>query len=200
MRIVINPGHEQIRDKGAPGAAGVPEATVNREVARALCALSDAAITYEAKRQSIVGLSTLTWALHRNPPDVLISLHCNAAKHHPPCIHQARIYWWADDPDRKRRTCSLGLASAIREHSEGLMAEQAVLCEAPYLHLYPNGTKKLKTPGILVNTAKLAAVLVEMLFISDIHAALAANTPHWVGRTASALDSGIRQWVREQPS
>ena len=196
MRAVVNAGHDGVRDKGAPGAAGVPEATINRDVARALCALSDAALTYEPKRQSILGLYTLTWVLHRNPPDVLISLHCNAAKKHPPCIHEARIYWWADDPDRERRSCSLALASAIREHSEGLMAEHAVLCEVPYLHLYPDGTKKPKTPGILVNTATLAAVLAEMGFISDRHVAEAMNTAGWVARTASALDSGIRQWMR----
>ena len=191
MRVVINPGHEQIRDKGAPGAAGVPEATVNRHVARALCALSDATVTYEPKRQGIVGLSTLTWALHRNPPDVLISLHCNAAKKHPPCIHEGQVYYWASDPDSERRVCSLGLASAIRDHTEGLMSERVTIRPAPY-----NRDGKPFTPGILVHTAKVAAVLVEMLFISDIHAALAANRPDWVARTATALDNGIRQWAR----
>jgi len=191
MRVVINPGHEQIRDKGAPGAAGVPEATINREVARALCALSDGTVTYEAKGQGILGLWTLTRALKANPPDVLVSLHCNAAKHHPPCIHEARIYWWAEDRDSERRTCSLTLASAICQHSEGLMAQRAVICQAPYMH---NG--KPFTPGVLVNTATRAAVLVEMGFISDRHVAEAMNTAGWVARTASALDAGIRQWAR----
>jgi len=200
VRFVLNAGHDGIRDKGAPGALGVPEATINRDVVLAMCGLSDEALTYEPKRQGILGLWTLTRALRANPPDVLVSLHCNAAKHHPPCIHEARIYWWADDPDRERRTRSLGLASAIREHSEGLMSEHAVLCEVPYLHLYPDGTKKPKTPGILVNTAKSAAVLVEMGFISDRCVAGAMNNSWWVGRTASALDAGIRQWIREQPS
>ena len=191
MRVVINPGHDGIRDKGAPGAAGVPEATVNREVARALCALSDATIRYEAKRQSILGLWTLTHALHRNPPDVLISLHCNAAKHHPPCIHKGQVYYWVGDPNMERWTCSLALASAIREHSEGLMAECVVIRTAPYLR---NG--KLFLPGILDNTAKQAVVLVEMGFISDRHVAESMNTVGWVARTATALDNGIRQWTR----
>jgi len=190
-RVVINAGHEDLRDRGAPGAAGVPEATIYQNVARALCALSDAALTYEPKGQSVLGLWTLTRALRANPPDVLVSLHCNAAKHHPPCIHEGQIYYWIGDPDTERRTCSLGLASAIREHSEGLMSERVTIRAAPY-----NRDGKIFLPGILENTAKRAAVLVEMLFISDIHAALAANTPAWVGRTAAALDNGIRQWVK----
>jgi len=191
MRFVINPGHEQIRDKGAPGAAGVPEATINREVARALCALSDATITYEAKRQGVVGLWMLTRALRANPPDALVSLHCNAAKHHPPCIHEGQVYYWASDPDSERRACSLGLASAIREHAEGLMSERVTIRTAPY-----NRDGKLFLPGILDGTAKRAAVLVEMGFISDRHVAEAMNTAGWVARTASALDNGIRQWMR----
>ena len=157
MRVCVNPGHDGLRDRGAPGAAGVPEATVNREVARALCALSDATLAYEPKGQSILGLWTLTRALKANRPDVLVSLHCNAAKHHPPCIHEGQVYYWASDPDTERRTSSLALASAIREHSEGLMAERVVIRTAPYLR---NG--KLFLPGILDNTAKQAVVLVEM--------------------------------------
>ena len=195
MRVVINAGHEDLRDRGAPGAAGIPEATINRNVARALCALSDDALTYEPKRQSILGLWTLTRALKANPPDVLVSLHCNAAKHHPPCIHEGQVYYWASDPDSERRAGSLGLASALQEHTEGLMSERVTIRTAPY-----NRDGKLFTPGILVHTAKLAAVLAEMLFLSDIHAALAANTPGWVARTASALDNGIRQWARGQSS
>ena len=191
MRYVINAGHESIRDKGAPGAAGVPEATINREVARALCALSDAAVTYEPKGQGILGLWTLTRALRANPPDVLVSLHCNAAQKHPPCIHEGQVYYWASDPDSERRACSLGLASAIREHAEGLMSERVTIRTAPY-----NRDGKPFTPGILVNTATRAAVLLEMGFISDVHVAKAMNTAGWVARTASALDSGIRQWAK----
>ena len=191
MRVVINPGHESIRDKGAPGAAGVPEATVNREVTRALCALSDAAITYEPKGQSVAGLWTLTRALRANPPDVLVSLHCNAARKHPPCIHEGQVYYWIGDPNSERRSHSLGLASAIREHSEGLMSERVTIRAAPY-----NRDGKLFLPGILNGTAKRAAVLVEMGFISDRHVAEAMNTARWVARTASALDVAIRQWAR----
>ena len=190
-RVVINAGHEDLRDRGAPGAAGVPEATINRNVARALCAYSDELIQYEPKRQSILGLWTVTRALKANPPDVLVSLHCNAAKHHPPCIHECRVYWLTDDRCSERRADSLGLASSICQHSEGLMSQRAVICPAPYMH---NG--KLFTPGILVNTAKRAAVLVEMGFVSDIHVAEAMNTIGWVARTATALDAGIRQWMR----
>jgi len=71
------------------------------------------------------------------------------------------------------------------------MSQRVVICPAPYMH---NG--KLFTPGILVNTAKRAAVLVEMGFVSDIHVAEAMNTIGWVARTATALDAGIRQWAK----
>ena len=195
MRVVLNPGHDGLRDKGAPGAAGVPEATVNRSVVLAMCALSDASLTYEPKRQGILGLWTLTRALRANPPDVVVSLHCDAAKHHPPCIHEGRIFQWAADPNYERRTRSLGLASSIREHAEGLMSEHVTIRTAPYLR-----DGKLFTPGILVHTATQAVVLVEMGFISDAHVAQSMNTAAWVARTAAGLDAGIRQWIREQPS
>ena len=194
MRCVINPGHDGLRDRGAPGALGVPEATINRNVVLAMCGLSDPALTYEQKRQSILGLWTLTRALHANPPDVLVSLHCDAA-HHPPCIHEARIFNWIADPNYERRMRSLGLASAICEHTEGLMSQRVTIRSAPYLR-----DGKLFTPGILVNTATQAVVLVEMGFVSDVHTAAEMNKPAWVARTAAGLDAGIRQWVREQPS
>ena len=194
MRVVLNAGHDGLRDRGAPGALGVPEATITRNVAVALCALSDDVLTYEPKRQSIVGLWTLTRTLHANPPDVLVSLHCDAA-HHPPCIHEARIFHWVSDPNYERRTLSLGLASAICEHAEGLMSQRVTIRTAPYLR-----DGKQFTPGILVNTATQAVVLVEMGFVSDVHTAAEMNKPAWVARTAAGLDAGIRQWVREQPS
>jgi len=194
VRVVVNAGHDGIRDKGAPGALGVPEATITRNVAVALCALSDDALTYEPKRQSILGLWTLTRALRANPPDVLVSLHCDAA-HHPPCIHEGRIFHWVADPNYERRTRSLGLASAICEHTEGLMSQRVTIRSAPY-----NRDGKLFTPGILKHTATQAVVLVEMGFVSDRHVAEAMNTDAWVARTAAGLDAGIRQWVKEQPS
>ena len=190
MRIVVNPGHEDIRDKGTRGPTGLREAVVVREVVRAMVALGDGAVTYEPKRQSVLGLWTLTRALRRNLPDILVSVHCDSGN---ACLHEARVVWWDDDPGRERRLGSELLAGEIVLQAV-LFAENARQMLAPYASAARGG--RPFTPGVLVNTAKRAAVLVELGFISDAHVEAEMKTSWWVARAAAALDAAVRSYVK----
>lgn len=194
MRVVVNPGHHPITDPGATGPTGLRERDVVREVTLALCPLAAGEIVYEPKRQGLLGLYTLTWALHRNPADVVVSLHCDSAEH-PPCIHECRVIYWTEDLDRARAERSRQLAESIRVHAQGTFAEKARLLSAPYARRRRDGSTYQLTPGILVRTAKLAAVAVELNFVSDIHVETQMRTAHWVVRAAVALNAGVRYWA-----
>ena len=192
MRIVINPGHSRYFDPGALGPTGLREADVVREVAIALVALGGEGVTYEPKRQPCLpgGLSILLAALRRNPPNLLVSLHCDAATH-PPCIHQSRIVYRSDDPISDRRGASWRLACTIVERAS-LYAQTSRTMAAPYQR-----DGRPFTPGILVNTASQAAVLVELGFITDPHVEAAMRTTWWLSRAATALDSAIRSCITQ---
>ena len=190
MRIVLNPGHDGIRDKGARGPTGLREAVVVREVAQALVGLGDERLSYEPKRQNVLGLWTLTRALRRNPPDILVSLHCDSGNDH---LHEARVLRWADDPNRERRAGSEVLAGEIVLQAV-LFAENARQMLAPYASAARRG--RPFTPGILVNTATRAAVLVELGFLSDRHTEASMKSAWWIARAATALDAGLRSYVK----
>lgn len=188
MRIVINPGHHSWADRGVMGPSGLRESDVVRSVAIVMQQLD----TYEFKRQNAIGLISLLWALRRNPPDVLLSLHCNSApklwKTSADCIHEARHYFWRDDSSLRRRAESEALALSLRDHS-GMFAENATVRSAPY-----NRDGKDFTPGILVNTATLAVVLVELGFIHDPHVESAMRSPQWIERAANGVHVALQAW------
>jgi N-acetylmuramoyl-L-alanine amidase len=189
VRVVINPGHGWL-DPGAVGPTGLREQDVVRQVAIAVCACSGDGLEYEPKRQGKLGLFTLTRALRKNAPAVVVSLHCDAGTDH---LHQSRITWWEGDPDGVRRQASARLANAIARTS-GAYCESAKVVAAPYAR---SDKGKPFTPGILVNTATRATVLVELGFISDPHTEAAMRTGAWVNRAAAALDASLREWVSE---
>ncbi len=107
MRIVIEPGHDGVYDPGAV-VEGVREADIVREVARRIATLSGDGLSYELKRRPprAGGLAVLRAALARNPPDVIISLHCDSSEQDPR-RHVARVYYWP------KLDGSVGLAETI---------------------------------------------------------------------------------------
>lgn len=190
-RVVLNPGHDGVLDKGAPAYGGLTtEAAVNGMAARALLACDRDELPrgwhLEAKRQPPVpgGLALLLATLRANRPDVLVSLHCDA---HPGgwqpgrCIHRATVYWWPDDPDRSRAWRSRRLADAIR--AECRFAEHAKVATTPIARA---GGRSL-TPGVLRGCARLAAVLLEMGFVSDPHFIQAVTDERWKARFTSSM-------------
>lgn len=194
MRIVVNPGHS-VSDPGAPGPDGLSEAHVVQQVAAVMAALG-----YETKRQpaGAKGLGVLLGALHANPPDVLVSLHCNGyewkAGH---CIHECHVYYWTEDPDRARWAASRALAgtmAAVSMGHDGFASHGLAKC-APILRCRPDGSTYELLPGVLRKCATRAAVLVELGFVSDPHVAAAMRTPAWIDRTAHALDRAIKSWA-----
>ena len=182
MRIVINPGHSQQYDPGAVAADGLTEAWVVTQVARGMGALGG----YELKRQGR-SLPLLLAALRLNKPDLLISLHCNAGSSN---LHECQVYRWADDPNPSLRRESLRLSGLIANRAQGGFAEKAVVRTFPI-----ERQGRQFTPGVLVRTSRIAAVLVELGFISDPHTAAAMRTLSWQGRVVSALDQAIREWA-----
>ena len=194
MRVVLNPGHCPLTDPGTIGPTGLRERDVVREVTLALCPLATGKIVYEPKRQGPLGLWTLTRALHNNPADVVVSLHCNSAEGmvHK---HECHTIYWTEDPDRGRAERSRRLAEAIRIHAEGCFAERAIVLTAPYARRRADGSTYQLTPGILVRTAKVVAVLVELGFLADRHTEAAMRTADWIARAAVALNAGLRAWT-----
>ena len=202
MRVVVNPGHS-VTDPGAIGPTGLTEAEVVQKVARCLVALSGDGIGYEPKRQppGKKGLGILLQTLQANPPQLLLSLHCNAHLWRPgKCIHEAQFYWWSEDPDMWRRGRSLKLAfELVVAAREGRLAEKAKTVGAPYSRQSGGGVVSF-TPAILRKTATLAVSLAELGFITDPHAEKAMRTVEWQGRAACALDAGIRAFCATLPA
>ncbi len=190
MRVVINPGHAVT----SPGAQGerINEAEVVQAVARALVALSGDGITYEGKRQEGKDLAGLLYALRANKPDVVLSLHLNAPSMK---LHRADIYWYLSDPNRERARQSHRLAGLIATEAmsdDHHFAETAVVKTAPYAR----GNDPDFTPGILVDTASKAIVLVELAFITDKHSEAFFMTPEGQQKAARALDTAVRKWAK----
>jgi len=190
MRICVEAGHGGLD----PGAVcdHVCEADITAAVARRLAARG-----YEAKRQPagllrLPGLRALLAALHRNEPDVVVSLHCNSSPDDPN-RHEATVYYWVGDPNWGRRSASGQLARlllATLSDPAHRIAEEVTLATAPISRA---GGKQL-VPGIL-RYGRLAAVLIEMGFLSDEHARLAMQTAEWQERAAAAIDAGLRGWA-----
>jgi len=201
MRVVVNPGHST-SDPGAIGPTGLTEAEVVQRVARCLVALSGDGVGYEPKRQppGKKGLGILLETLRANPPQLLLSLHCNAHAWRPgKCIHEAQFYWWRDDPDIWRRGRSLKLAMCLSVAAqEGRLAEKAKTVSSPYSRQSGGGVVSF-VPAILRKTATLAPSLAELSFITDPHAEAAMRTVEWQGRAACALDDGIRAFCAALP-
>jgi N-acetylmuramoyl-L-alanine amidase len=191
-RVVIEVGH----GGGDPGAVvdGVAEADVTRAVAQRLAARLDDAVTYALKRRApgtgmYAGLRGLLRALRQNPPDVVVSLHCDSSASDPQ-VHRATVYWWEGDANAARRGASATLARCLaRELEAGHAAQVAVVKAAPYAR---GGTQLV--PGIL-RTGRRAAALVEMGYLSDAHARAAMVTAAWQERAAEAIDRGVRTYL-----
>ena len=201
-RVVVNPGHS-ISDPGAIGRTGLTEAEVAQKVARCLVALSGDGVGYEPKRQppGKKGLGILLETLRANPPQLLLSLHCNAHEWRPgKCIHEARFYWWSEDPDMWRRGRSLKLGfELVVAAREGRMAAQAKTVSAPYARVWKGETMQF-LPAILRQTATVAVSLAELGFITDPHVETAMRTVEWQGRAACALDAWIRAFCATLPA
>jgi len=195
MIVVVNPGHSST-DPGAIGPMGLHEADVALHVAHALLPLGDDAARYVGRRQKPgrLGRWRLCRSLRSDPPDVLLSLHCDSHDYATlGCVHEARIFYYQDDPQADRRAASHRLAMDIRSKVE--FAERATLRPAPYFRMV-RGKARPYTPGILMDTAREAIVLVEMGFITDPHVEAAMRTVAWVRRAAASLDAAMRRWLR----
>lgn len=189
-RIVINPGHHERYDIGAPGPDGLTEAWVNTQVARRLYGYGG----YELKRQGETGVGIVIAALKINKPDILVSLHCNGYHWKPGhCIHECHVYYWKDDLDVYRREASEKLATLLAEKAQGAFAERGEVHTFPLLR---GDSGKLFTPGVMKNTAKRAAVLVELGFVADPHVAAQMKTESWQARAAAALDGAMQEFVK----
>jgi len=189
MRIVLNPGHST-SDPGAVGPTGLTEAWVVRQVVQKMLPLGE----YEPKRQPAGsrGLGILLLALMANPPDVLVSVHCNAAGGNAGrTADDARIYAWAQDADNDRASASLALSRAITQTFDGLDGAEAQARVAPYLRQDREGKSYSYTPAILRRTARRAVVLVELNFISNPAIEARMRDPSWHDLAAHALDAGI---------
>ena len=165
------------------------ESDVVQAVAKAM--IAGAPGFYEPKRQPSIpgGVLVLLHTLLNNPPDVLVSLHCDASEKHPPCIHESRILYRSNDPVSSRREESAALAEMIRGQAL-LFAEKSRIMKAPYLR-----EGRYYTPGVLIDRATRAAVLVELGFISDVHVEKAMRTEHWIAQAAGALTAAIQSYL-----
>ena len=204
MRVIVNPGHKPGADPGAIGPTGLTEAEVALHIAHALLSLqdSDGLVRYEGRTQRgrSSTLATVCRSLREHPPDILLSIHCNAADTNK-CIHRADTIWWREDPDEERRRHSQRLAivlarSAVKANGIGYAAD-ATAKTAPYSRRKADGSAVEFTPGILRETARVAAVLIEVGFISDAHVEAAMRTVPWVRSCAAAIDRAVREFVGE---
>ena len=198
MIVAVNPGHSD-SDPGAIGPTGLTEAAVTLHVAHALLPRGDDGVRYVGRRQKPgrLGRWRLCRSLRSDHPELVLSLHCDW--HDYPkigCLHEARIFYREDDPETGRRAQSARLAEAVvaRAQVTPRFAERAVVKTAPYARKTRLGTRQY-TPGILIDTARLAIVLVEMGFITDPHVEEAMRTTAWVRRAAASLDGAVRDWL-----
>jgi len=187
MLVIVEVGH----GAGDPGTLGGPlpptEESVLTAVARALAGLSGMGVIYALKRRyakPLGGLGRLLneWRLRKAKADVVLSIHMDSAG---PICRGLGAYYWGDDPEQARREGSLLLATCIKECAAGRVVR------APYRR----ADGKWFTPGVLRNTAALAACLVEIDNLANPWVEQDTMTPQWAIRTATMLDSGVRRWA-----
>ena len=185
MRIVVEVGHST-KDPGAIGVANIREADIVREVALRLQAISP---VYECKRRPPIpgGLGILLACLRLNKPDIVLSLHCDAG---PPDRDCGGPYYTTALPGSRR------LAELIAEKMKALSNPQAKLHSAPYAREHKGKTIQY-TPGILNNTAKEAAVLIELGNMKYEPTAFAMAGERWQTRSATAIDNAVREYIAE---
>jgi N-acetylmuramoyl-L-alanine amidase len=193
MRIVINAGHEDTEtggiDCGAVGPTGLQEEDVVQAVAKRMRELAPAGMKIEFKRQPPRGLNVLLAALRRNPPDRLVSLHCNAPS---TTRHECHVYYWRQEADPERLARSKALAERLFVAAQGVIAEKARLLTFPIARKQPDGSVLQFTPAIMRDTATQEIVLVELGFITEKHVEAAMRTDWWQDKTARALLSVVR--------
>lgn len=195
LRVVIEASHGA-GDSGAVGPGGITEAEVVAIVARSLALRTDEVVRYEVKRRPsklLGGLNAVLNALRRNQPDVVISLHANAGASNR---HEGTVYYLRSDEMKVRGLASAKLADLIRQKMLRQIAETVTVKTAPILRGNPDGSTYWLTPGILHRTAKRAAVLIELGYISDPHVAAAFASPKWQWNAAHAIDSAVREWAK----
>lgn len=182
MRVCIEPGHST----SDPGAVveGIREADIVQAVAKRLVALSGDGIAYEPKRRPAVsnGFSLLIATLRNNPPDVIVSLHCDSSARDPQ-KHICRVYH-ADRGDSKR------LATALAFAARSTISEHSAVVKAPW----DRAGKPYTYP--LLRIGKRASCLVELGYLSDVHAREAMQTEAWQAKAARVLDLAIRGWAK----
>ncbi len=191
MLIAVEAGHLPGEDPGAVGGPLPPtEAVVTGQIARALAALSGSGVIYAPKRRPpklLGGLGRMLheWRTRRAKFDVVISLHMDSAGE---TQRGLTAYYWGADPDGRRALLSHDLAQCIADCASGRIKA------APYLRRTKKGDVWF-TPGILVNTASQASVLVEVDNIANpaVEAETMATT--WAGRRAVMVDCGVRRWT-----
>lgn len=192
MRVVLEVGHGGSKESWDPGAVvdGVQEARVVQAVAQHLSALSGSGVTYDPKRRpTATGLALLLHTIALNPPEAVVSLHCDSSATDPK-IHRATVYYWLGDHDVKRRHRSVDLAKRMAAELESHQVASSVsIVSAPYAH----GTDAEFTPGIL--RVGKAAVLIELGYLSDVHTRAQMITPAWQEKAAVAIDAAVRDWI-----
>jgi len=184
MRVVIEAGHSE----SDPGAVveGVAEREIVVALAHRIPNLSGNGIEYvpTSRLPERNALWRFCARLLRREPDVVISLHCNSSKTDPD-LHCCITYW-----DGKRRG-SAGLANALALSATGKagFAEKSQVVRAPWDR---NG--RPYTYLVLFH-GRQAAALIEVGFLSDIHARAAMLTEEWQARAVAAIDAGLRAWA-----
>jgi N-acetylmuramoyl-L-alanine amidase len=184
MRVFIEAGHSD-RDPGAV-VGGVTERSIVVEVAHRFAALSGGAVSYFAKsRPGILkgAMTAFLRSLGLSQPDVLISLHVNSSASDPH-LHECIAYHRRGRPDSEH------LAHLIAEEASSgqwRFAEKSTVVVAPW----NRGGKMYSYPPL--RYGKVASVLVELGFLSDLHAREAMQRPEWWDRAAHAIDHALRR-------
>ena len=187
MLVIVEVGHGA-GDPGTPGGPLPPtEESVVTDVARALAVFSCCGVIYALKRRyprALGGLGRLLheWRMRRTKADVVLSLHMDSAG---PIRRGLDAYYWRDDPVWTRREGSLLLAKCIADCAAGEVKT------APYRR----ANNPSFVPGVLVNTAQRAAVLVEIDNLANTQVERDTMDSRWAGKQAARLDAAVRMWA-----
>jgi N-acetylmuramoyl-L-alanine amidase len=192
--VVIEPGHGG-RDPGAVGRVLTEAAVVGRVAQELAARFSGPDVVYILKRRNFFeGLTNklkldalLKW-IRRRRDRIVLSLHCDSS---PGEHHFAQVLWWAQDPDSRREELSRQLAGLLVNE----LMRQSVATSAHSLSCPYDRDGEPFTPGVLINTARDAAVLIEYGFLSDRHVEDRMATPEWVQCAALATDRAVREFL-----